>query len=104
MYFLLSGRHPFGERKNYNTAAHLAGNVSFDIEVDEYDINPFANVSDSAKEVILAMLTVNKIQRPSVDEILGLDWFKQKYEQMSTREYTILQYTDQIGIMAETEF
>ena len=103
MYILLSGRYPFGERGRYNTAAHLAANFSFDIEVDEYDINPFANVSDSAKEVIKRMLTL-KEARSSVDEILGLDWFKQKHEQMPTREYTILQYTDQIGIMAETEF
>ena len=79
MYCLLSGRHPYGRKGNYDIQRHMEGNVIFDLPYPYAGniYNPFDHVSDLAKDLICQMLCPDPYSRPSIEDVMNHSWFDQ---------------------------
>lgn len=76
MYCLLSGRNPFYLKGYFEIDRQLKGEIVFNFKMkNPGEENPFVNVSEEAKDLILSMLSLNPKNRPSAYEARRHPWF-----------------------------
>jgi len=72
-YFLLKGTFPFSKARNLNELKEQVLNHKFSFD----SFNEFKGVSNECKLCMLQMLTYDFKMRPSAEELLKHQWFKQ---------------------------
>ena len=70
LFLMLTGKIPF-TGKNEKDLYNNISNVNFSV-----DINKYKHLSEDSKDILLKMLTKNKNKRPTSEQLLNHDWFK----------------------------
>ncbi|KAI3403200.1 CDC5 [Candida oxycetoniae] len=94
MYALLVGKPPF-QAKDVNVIYER-------IKKTEYYFPEDKPISDSAKYLIKDLLSLNPLNRPTIDEILTYDWFKGPFPDR-TREVSLMDTPDGLDFISRAQ-
>lgn len=94
MYALLIGKPPF-QAKDVQVIYER-------IKKSEYSFPEDKPISQEAKELITDLLSLNPLQRPTVNEILNYDWFKGSFPER-TNELSLNQTPPNLEFISKTQ-
>lgn len=94
MYALLVGKPPF-QAKDVNVIYER-------IKKTEYYFPEDKPISDSAKQLIKDLLSLNPLNRPTIDEVLSYDWFKGPFPDR-TREISLMEAPEGIDCISRAQ-